>query len=89
MKYALNGISFSDLQNIHNFFHPRTVMTLSWFDKSTGLYNIDITTNAIIKINNGDITIDLGAKLLTIPSTNYTSLHISWKEHTQWNSITK
>ena len=77
MKYTLNGISFSDLQNIHGFFHPRTVLTLSWFNKSTGLYNIDITNNAILKINDGNITIDLGGKLLTIPSSNYTSLHIS------------
>lgn len=77
MKYTINGISFSDFQNIHGYYHPRTIITSSWFNKSTGLYNIDISNNAILKINDGNITIDLGAKLLTIPSSNYTSLYIS------------
>lgn len=77
MEYKIIGISFSDFQLIHSYYHPRTIITSSWYNKTTELYDLTITDHAIIKINNGGITFDLGGKLLTIPYGNYYSLTIS------------
>ena len=76
MNYIIIGLSFSDLQLIHSFYHPHTMLTSTYFYKHTELYDVSLTNNAIIKVNAGDITLDLGAKLLTIPHGNYNKLII-------------
>lgn len=76
MNYIIIGLSFSDLQLIHSFYHPKTMLTSTYFNKQTGLYDVTLSNNAIIKVNMGDITLDLGMKLLTIPQGNYNKLII-------------
>ena len=76
MNYIIIGLSFSDLLLIHSFYHPHTMLTSTYFNKHTELYDVTLTNNAIIKVNAGDITLDLGAKLLTIPHGNYNKLII-------------
>lgn len=76
MNYIIIGVSYEQFKELHDFYEPRTIVTSSIFCNHTKLYNITIRTHAIIKVNLGDITIDLGGKLYTIPKNNYNKLII-------------
>lgn len=69
--YYIQGISYDTLKALHDFYLPRTVIISTYFDNISKLYDINITPNSIIKVNNGDITIDLGAKLYTIENNKF------------------
>lgn len=74
MDYIIIGLSYEQFRELHDFYLPRTIITSSLSNKHTNLIDITLTDHAIIKINGGDITIDLGAKLYTIPKRNYKKL---------------
>ena len=76
MNYIIIGVSFAQLKELHDFYLPRTIVTSSIYCNHTKLYNLTLRTHSIIKINGGDITIDLGGKLYTIPKQNYNKLII-------------
>lgn len=69
--YYIHGISYETLKALHDFYLPRTIITSTYFDKISKLYDVNITPNSIIKVNDGDITLDLGAKLYTIENNKF------------------
>ena len=77
MSYYIDGISYETFKALHDFYLPRTVITSSYWSNQEQSYQLSITTNALLKINDGDITIDLAGKLFTIPSTNYYQIFVS------------
>lgn len=74
--YQIFNVSFKVYKELHVFYMPSTVITESIYDKHTKLYALNINENAILKINDGNITIDLGGKLYTINREDYSSFMI-------------
>ena len=66
MQYTIYGISHDTFRALHDYYLPRTIVTSSYWNNDEELFTITITNNAIIKINDGRLTIDLGAKLFSI-----------------------
>ena len=71
---TIKGISGKELQTIHDYYMPKTVITSHRYDINTELFDVTITDHAIIKINLGEIVIDLGGVLYTIANDDYISL---------------
>lgn len=76
MEYTLYGIDHKTLVAIHDFFLPRTVITSSVWNNDGQLFTVTITTAAILKINDGRITIDFNGKLFSIEHEEYNGLSI-------------
>lgn len=74
--YKLFNVSYNTFTSLHDFYLPRTIITESIYNDPTALYTLTISNNAIIKINDGNITIDLGGKLYTIDRNDYSMLII-------------
>ena len=76
MEYRLYGIEYKTLVAIHDYYLPRTVITSSLWNNDEQLFTIALTTDAILKINDGRITIDFNGKLFSIEHEEYTGLSI-------------
>lgn len=74
--YTITGITYETLTKLHDFYLSRTIITSSLWDNKDKSYTITITENAMLKIRDGNITIDLGAKLYTIERGDYVSLEV-------------
>lgn len=75
--YQIFNVSFNILKELHDFYVPSTIITETIYNEHTKLYIITLNENAIIKINDGNITIDLGGKLYTINRNDYSTFMIS------------
>lgn len=75
-SYSIYGLSYETFTALHDFYLPRTVITSSRWNTLNQCYDITITVRAIIKVNAGNITIDLGAKLFTIENNGYIKLEV-------------
>ena len=74
--YKIDGIDGQTFQKLHDFYMPKTVITSHLWDKEQEWFSITISDYAIIKINGGDITIDLSGVLYTIDRYSYESLTV-------------
>lgn len=76
MEYRISGMEHKTIVAIHDFYLPRTVITSTFYNKQSELFDITITTDAILKINDGRITIDFNGKLFSIEHEEYTEMSI-------------
>lgn len=76
MEYRLYGIEHKTLAAIHDYYFPRTVITSSLWNNDEKLFTVTLTTDAILKINDGRITIDFNGMLFSIEHEEYAGLSI-------------
>lgn len=76
MEYTIDGVEYKTLKAIHDFYFPKTVITSSLWNNGSELYTITITSFAILKINDGRITIDVNGQLFSIEYEEYSKLTI-------------
>ena len=69
--YMIYGLSYEVFTALHDFYLPHTVITSSEWATIRQGYDVTITDNAILKFNDGNLTIDLGSMLYTIKHDDY------------------
>lgn len=69
--YSIYGLTYEVFIALHDFYLPHTIITSSERSTINQGYNITISDNAILKFNNGNITVDLAGKLFTIEHDDY------------------
>lgn len=75
MKYRIVNLYIETARDLIETLGDNVVRCIAWHDASC--VDVDINPSmSILKINDGKLTIDVGAKLFTIPYEDYASIEI-------------